>query len=225
MKLKNLLFIILIVSAGLLQSQEIEKTVATNDSLSEAMTQQDSIQSDYKIKRLSIGLKVGIPNVASVGAQYTLPILNNHLAPYFEYSAYAYDDDKREGDLKFSEFGVSYYFNEKGKGLYLGVGVSSLKVMANYNDISLDFGKTGSGSTEIALNTTNLKLGFKTGGSIYFRVEVGYGMGDLPQTFNFTATDNSNPLYTETVTKDIPEIPGISESGMIIGNIGFGVSF
>ena len=147
------------------------------------------------------------------------------MAPYFEYSAYAYDDDKMEGDLKFSEFGVSYCFNEKGKGLYLGVGVSSLKVMANYNDISLDFGKTGSGSTEIALNATNLKLGFKTGGSIYFRVEVGYGIGDLPQTFNFTATDNSNPLYIETVTKDIPEIPGISESGMIIGNIGFGVSF
>ncbi len=43
MKLKNLLFIKLIVSASLLQSQEIEKTVATNDSLSEAMTQQDSI--------------------------------------------------------------------------------------------------------------------------------------------------------------------------------------
>ena len=32
-----------------------------------------------------------------------------------------------EGSLKFSEFGVSYFFNEKGKGLYLGVGVSSLK--------------------------------------------------------------------------------------------------
>jgi hypothetical protein len=50
-------------------------------------------------------------------------------------------------------------------------------------------------------------------------------MGDLPQTFNFTAIDNSNPLYRETVTEDIPEIPGISESGIIIGNIGFGVSF
>jgi hypothetical protein len=50
MKLKNLLFIKLIVSAGLLQSQEIEKTVASNDSLSEAMTQQDSIQSkDYPL--------------------------------------------------------------------------------------------------------------------------------------------------------------------------------
>jgi len=50
-------------------------------------------------------------------------------------------------------------------------------------------------------------------------------MGDLPQTFNFTAIDNSNPLYTETVTEDIPDISGMSESRMIIGNIGFGVSF
>lgn len=225
MKLKNILSILLIVSTGILKSQEIEKTVATNDSLSKAMTLQDSIQSDYKIKRLSIGLKIGVPNMASVGAQYTLPILNNHLAPYFEYSAYTYDNDEMEGDLKFSEFGASYYFNEKGKGLYLGVGVSSLKVKATYNDVSLDFGKTGSGSTEIALNTTNLKLGFKTGGRIYFRVEMGYGTGDLPQTFKFTATDNSNPSYTETVTEDIPEIPGISESGLIIGNIGFGISF
>jgi len=89
--------------------------------------------------------------------------MNNHLAPYFEYSAYAYDDDKMEGDLKFSEFGASCYFKEKGKGLYLGVGVSSLKVKASNNDVSLDFGKTGSGSTEIALNTTNLKLGLRQG--------------------------------------------------------------
>jgi hypothetical protein len=50
-------------------------------------------------------------------------------------------------------------------------------------------------------------------------------MGSLPQTVNFTATDNSNPSYTEIVTEDIPEIPGISENGLIIGNIGFGVSF
>ncbi|MDG1291602.1 MAG: hypothetical protein P8I34_00290 [Flavobacteriaceae bacterium] len=66
--------------------------------------------------------------MASVGAKYTLPIQNNHLAPYFEYSAY--DKDKMEGDFKFSEFGASYYFNEKGKGLYFGIGVSSLKVKA-----------------------------------------------------------------------------------------------
>jgi hypothetical protein len=56
-------------------------------------------------------------------------------------------------------------------------------------------------------------------------LELGYGMGSLPQTVNFTATDNSNPSYTEIVTEDIPEIPGISENGLIIGNIGFGVSF
>ena len=58
--------------------------------------------------------------------------------------------------------------------------LSSLKFDVLYNNISLDFGKTGSGSTEIALNTTNLKLGFKTGGKIYLRLEMGYGLGDLP---------------------------------------------
>ena len=49
-----------------------------------------------------------------------------------------------------------------------------MKIDGTYNDISLDFGKTGSGTAKIALNTTNLKLGLKTGGRIYFRLEVGY---------------------------------------------------
>lgn len=91
--------------------------------------------------------------------------------------------------------------------------------------VSLNEGRAGSGSTDIALNTTNFKIGLKTGGTIYFRLELGYGMGSLHQTVDFTETDNSNPSYTEIVTEDIPEIPGISENGLIIGNIGFGVSF
>ena len=103
--------------------------------------------------------------------------------------------------------------------------MSSLKLDVLYNNISLDFGKTGSGSTKIALNTTNLKLGLKTGGRIYLRLEMGYGLGDLPTQVTFVASENSNPSYTETTTEDIPDIPGISETGLIIGNIGFGLSF
>jgi len=49
----------------------------------------------------------------------------------------------------------------------------------------LNNGGTGYGASKIALNTTNLKLGLKTGGRLYFIVEVGYGMGDIPQTSNF----------------------------------------
>tara|TARA_B100001057_G_C22764956_1_gene917313 strand:- start:479 stop:1150 length:672 start_codon:yes stop_codon:yes gene_type:complete len=223
--MKYFILFTLIFSINILKAQEIENKTESNDSITVERVLEESPQLDYEIKRLSIGFKLGVPNLASLGIQYTLPFLDNHLAPFIEYSSYSYNDGEVDGSLKFSEFGVSYFFNEKGKGLYLGVGASSLKLDVSYNNISLDFGKTGSGSTEIALNTTNLKLGLKTGGRIYLRLELGYGIGDLPKDVTFVAKENSNPSYTETTTEDIPEIPGISDSGLIIGNIGFGFSF
>ena len=222
--MKNFILSSLIFSLSALNAQDIQKSVSSSSSIDEGVIQ-ESTKFDNEIKRLSIGFKVGIPNIASLGLQYNLPIFNNHLAPFIEYSSYSYDDAEVEGNLNFSEFGASYFFNESGKGLYVSVGLSSLKLDVLYNNISLDFGKTGSGSTEIALNTTNLKLGLKTGGRIYLRLEMGYGLGDLPTQVTFVASENSNPNYTETTTEDIPDIPGISETGLIIGNIGFGLSF
>ena len=223
--MKNFILSSLIFSLSVLNAQDVQKSISSNSSLIKEGVLQESTKFDDEIKRLSIGFKVGIPNIASLGLQYNLPIFNNHLAPFIEYSSYSYDDAEVEGNLNFSEFGASYFFNESGKGLYVGVGLSSLKLDVLYNNISLDFGKTGSGSTKIALNTTNLKLGLKTGGRIYLRLEMGYGIGDLPTQVTFVASENSNPSYTETTTEDIPDIPGISETGLIIGNIGFGLSF
>ena len=223
--MKNFILSSLIFSLSVLNAQDVQKSISSNSSLIKEGVLQESTKFDDEIKRLSIGFKVGIPNIASLGLQYKFPIFNNHLAPFIEYSSYSYDDAEVEGNLNFSEFGASYFFNESGKGLYVGVGLSSLKLDVLYNNISLDFGKTGSGSTEIALNTTNLKLGLKTGGRIYLRLEMGYGLGDLPTQVTFVASENSNPSYTETTTEDIPDIPGISETGLIIGNIGFGLSF
>ena len=223
--MKNFILSSLIFSLSALNAQDVQKSISSNIIPIEEGVLQESTKFDDEIKRLSIGFKVGIPNIVSLGLQYNLPIFNNHLAPFIEYSSYSYDDAEVEGNLNFSEFGASYFFNESGKGLYVGVGLSSLKLDVLYNNISLDFGKTGSGSTEIALNTTNLKLGLKTGGRIYLRLEMGYGLGDLPTQVTFVASENSNPYYTETTTEDIPDIPGISETGLIIGNIGFGLSF
>jgi hypothetical protein len=31
--------------------------------------------------------------------------------------------------------------------------------------------------------------------------------------------------YKETVVEEVPNIPGISNSGILVGNIGFGLSF
>ena len=223
--MKNFILSSLIFSLSALNAQDVQKSISSNSIPIGEGVLQESTKFDDEIKRLSIGFKVGIPNIVSLGLQYNLPIFNNHLAPFIEYSSYSYDDAEVEGNLNFSEFGASYFFNESGKGLYISVGLSSLKLDVLYNNISLDFGKTGSGSTEIALNTTNLKLGLKTGGRIYLRLEMGYGLGDLPTQVTFVASENSNPYYTETTTEDIPDIPGISETGLIIGNIGFGLSF
>ena len=223
--MKNFILSSLIFSLSALNAQDVQKSISSNSIPIEEGALQESTKFDDEIKRLSIGFKVGIPNIASLGLQYNLPIFNNHLAPFIEYSSYSYDDAEVEGNLNFSEFGASYFFNESGKGLYVGVGLSSLKLDVFYNNISLDFGKTGSGSTEIALNTTNLKLGLKTRGRIYLRLEMGYGLGDLPTQVTFVASENSNPSYTETTTEDIPDIPGVSETGLIIENIGFGLSF
>ena len=75
------------------------------------------------------------------------------------------------------------------------------------------------------MRTTNFRFGLKTGGSFYLRIEIGYGLGNIPNIVVYEAIDDSNSSYSETRSKMIPEIKGISESDMFIGNIGFGVSF
>ena len=80
----------------------------------------------------------------------------------------------------------------------------------------------GSATTNLDINSFNFKLGFKTGGLIYVRLEVGYGIGTIPETLNFTGTSGG---ITETFSEKLPSIPGISSYGLIIGNIGLGLSF
>ena len=79
--------------------------------------------------------------------------------------------------------------------------------------------------TNINLNTTNLKFGIKSSGKIYFRFELGYGFGDIPSQITFTAIDDIDPSYSEQQTEELPNIPGIAENGIIVANIGFGISF
>jgi hypothetical protein len=75
----------------------------------------------------------------------------------------------------------------------------------------------------LLINTTNLKLGLKTGGTFYFRVELGYGLGEVPSELMINASTSDG--YKETVVEEVPNIPGISNSGILVGNIGFGLSF
>ena len=69
-----------------------------------------------------------------------------------------------------------------------------------------------------------MKLGAKLGKKFYFRIEAGYGFGDIPQEIEVTGTEQGTGI-TQTDYVEIPDIPGISESGMIVANIGLGFSF
>ncbi|MEK9516694.1 MAG: hypothetical protein VWZ97_01600 [Flavobacteriaceae bacterium] len=187
--------------------------------------EKDSLSVEYDIKRVSAGLKFGFPYMAVVGAQYTLPFFDNHFAPYFDYSQYSYEKNNEDAEFRFLEWGISYFFKEKSKGLYVGLSNSNLSYKVNFMNVALENGSKGSGNGKVDLGTTNLRLGLKTGGAFYFRIEMGYGFGDLPKKLSFRAIDNSDPSYSELSTKEIPEINGVSESGMLVGNIGFGISF
>ena len=126
-------------------------------SFSQNYQEKDSlhIESD-KIKRISAGIKFGLPYMAVLGAQFTLPFFNNHFAPYFDYSQYSYMKNEEDAKFRFSEFGLSYFFKEMSKGLYLGVSNSNLNYKVNFMNIDLENGSKGSGSGKVDMRTTCL---------------------------------------------------------------------
>ena len=81
---------------------------------------------------------------------------------------------------------------------------------------------TDSAKVDFDLDTFNVKMGIKSGGTFYFRFELGFGLGTVPDAIKFTAMSNG---ITEEFTKDIPAIPGITSNGILLGNVGFGFSF
>ncbi len=177
------------------------------------------------VKRVALGVKLGIPNLTSGSAELILPFLNNHFAPTIEYSKIGLNFENIETNISYTEYGVNYYFNQKGNGLFIGVGKASLSTDITFTDLIFSNALetiTGSGSTNLDLETTNFKIGIKTGGTFYFKFEVGYGMGTIPSVLNFQATANG---ITESFSEDIPPIPGLGKDGILIGTIGFGIAF
>ena len=205
--MKKILLVILLIFANTILAQDI---------------QMDSLT---KTKKFSFGAKVGAPNILSVNGEFVLPILNNHFAPYIDYGSFNLDIDNTEANMKYIEYGLNFYINKKGKGLYIGAGSGKLTNEFTFKDLEFEengVSLKGNATTNLDINSFNFKLGFKTGGLIYVRLEVGYGIGTIPDSLNFTATSGG---ITETFSEDLPSIPGISSNGLIIGNIGLGLSF
>ena len=195
-----------------------------NTNAQENKINEQSVDS-VKAKYISIGAKIGVPNVIGGSAEIILPFLGNHFAPFFDYSGFKINTDDIESNLKYIEYGVNFYFSKKGHGFYVGAGQAVLDTDITFK--KLEFSEAGitvkgSGAANLELKTTNFKLGIKTGGRFYFRFEVGYGIGDVPSELNFSATSSG---ITQNFSEEIPAIPGLGTSGVLIGNIGFGISF
>ena len=208
--MKNLFFLIFTLTSILSFSQSEEI---------------DTLKIEDKSRLISLGAKIGIPNLASLNGEIVLPILDNHFAPYIDYGAFNLDIEDTESSLNYTEYGINFYFSNNGKGLYASAGISQLDSEFTFNNLTFEengVSQIGSAKTNLDINTLNLKLGFKTGGSIYFRFEIGYGMGSIPESIDFIATFNE---ITESFSEDVPAIPGLNSGGLLISNFGFGLSF
>ncbi len=191
---------------------------------SQLVETENKILDSTRIKRINIGFKIGIPNVIGLNGEVLLPMLGNRVSTYLDYSRLKIPPDEVEL-FSYFEYGANFYFNQKGNGFFISLGQAKFDADLTFFNLAFKNGgitEAGSGSTDLNFKTTNIKLGVKTGGKFYFRFEVGFGLGNLPDTINFTSTSNG---ITQSFSEERPPIPGLIQGGILIGNVGFGLAF
>ena len=168
------------------------------------------------VQHLRIGAKVGFPNVITPSVEYVTHLWEDHIA--FTADAMGLNQTIDDVGIKFFQFeiGSNLYFSPNGSGFYAGLSYFNFDGTGTYENVDFDDGTSGTGTGDIIFDTLNAKIGFKTGRSFYFRTEVGYGFGKIPQEIVVAGNNGS------TTIEDIPSIPGMSSSGLILFNIGIG---
>ena len=152
---------------------------------------------------------------------------------YFDYSSFKLNPDETSIDLNYTDYGINIYINSKGNGLYASLGSGNLSSLILFEEIELtdENGNKGLGNAQIKenINTFNVKLGIKSNSKIFFRLEVGYGIGKIPNNLNLTGNfgyEKDGMFYNSkgSSIESFPTVPGIGKKGIIIGNFGFGIS-
>ena len=216
--MKKIFICLSLVLSTTLQAQNDESLSIENDTL------------ELNVKRVAVGVKLGMPNIIGGSLEFILPVMDNHFAPYADLSGFDIDPDTETSvGLSYSEFGLNYYLNTKGKGLYFSAGLGNLTTDITFSNQNVSNGEgisvnDGVGTIQQKISTTNLKLGVKAGKRVYFRFELGYGLGNIPSDVEITATSVSQG-FKEEISEPFPEIPGVSSRGVVIGNVGFGLAF
>lgn len=196
---------------------------AQDSGVIETKVNEEITPKERSIKPLRIGAKIGIPSLITATAEYVTPLLNNRVALAIDYFALERDFDGTQIDYTNFEIGTNIYANSRGKGFYGGISYTSFSSEGTFLDVEFDDDAftIGDGKANIDYNTLNVKLGIKTGRVFYFRMEVGYGFGTIPT--EVVVRGINDPSLTSI--EEIPDIPGISDSGIIYFNIGFGFGF
>lgn len=193
-----------------------------NIAFSQEEEKEDSKPKGKRILPFRIGVKAGIPNGIGGNLEYVTPLLNDRIAFFGDYSGFGATIDDADANLKYYEFGTNiYFFGNKGRGMYGSLSYGNLNLDATYAEYDAGNGvilTDAKGTYEVG--TFNVKVGLKMGRRFFFRTELGYGFGSVPQEFVITGDVNGIP-QSEIVT--IPEIPGMSENGYLMFNLGFGV--
>ena len=209
--------------------------VLTNKSFSQNFQKIDTIEIDTisNLKRFSFGIKMGIPNILGLTTEAILPIFKNRMSPYFDYSSFKLNPDTTSIDLNYTDYGINIYVNSKGNGLYASLGSGTLSSLIFFEKIELtdDNGNKGIGTARLKenINTYNIKFGIKSNSKIFFRLEVGYGIGKIPNNLNLTGSfayekDGISYFSNGSSSESFPTIPGIGKKAIIMGNFGFGIS-
>ena len=209
--------------------------VLTNKSFSQNFQKIDTIEIDTisNLKRFSFGIKMGIPNILGLTTEAILPIFKNRLSPYFDYSSFKLNPDTTSIDLNYTDYGINIYVNSKGNGLYASLGSGTLSSLIFFEKIELtdENGNKGIGTARLKenINTYNIKFGIKSNSKIFFRLEVGYGIGKITNNLNLTGSfayekDGISYFSNGSSSESFPTIPGIGKKGIIMGNFGFGIS-
>lgn len=184
----------------------------------------ESKQKHKRINKFRIGLKAGIPNGVGGGIEFVTPLFKHRVAPFVDYSGFSSTFDDIDVKLQYIEAGLNVYiFGTYGRGLYGSVSYGKLDTESTFSNYETDSGQIiNSGKGEFDVSTLNVKAGLKLGRRIYFRAELGYGFGSVPETIKVTGTIDGNP---GSISEKRPDIPGVSDTGYVLANIGIGIGF
>lgn len=223
---KQLLFILFlipfVVSSQIINPIIIDSITTHQEELisEEGVFPEKKIEKQKSVRPLRLGLKVGSPNIATLNLEYLTPLADNRISVTADYMGFS--KSFAEGLVRFSSFeiGTNIYFNNKGRGFYGSLSYSSLSTIIGYKDYKFPQDIVLDGEADFKFSTFNTKIGVKLGRTVFFRAEVGYAFGKIPQSIMVESIEFHFSDFDE-----IPKIPGVSSSGLLLFNIGFGVAF